>query len=61
MSQFPNLNSLKLWAKTNDIKFMGEFMPYVQKEELFYYFGLNGLGKGFVLLMTSLKDLGVQA
>lgn len=55
MNQFSNINGIKMWAGTNDVKFLDE-LPYVQKDEQFYYFGTSG--KGYTLLMTSSKDLG---
>lgn len=57
--KFSGLNAIKLWAKTNEVKFMDSLMPYVQKDESFYYFGVErgATGDVFILLMTSSKDL----
>lgn len=53
---FSNLTSLKSAMKTNDVKFLDE-IPYVQKDNQFFYFGVTEDGD-FFLLMTSSRDLG---
>ena len=57
---FFSVTSISAWAQTkNGILWFDDNMPYVQKGELYYYFGMNE-SKEYRLICTSENDLGEQ-
>lgn len=61
---FPNMNSILLWAKTDNYKMLDENLWYVKssKDSNFYYFKFQPkiYGKAYQLLMISSRDLGEE-
>ena len=73
MTQFYNLNALKMWAKTNEVKFLDgdALLPYVLVDGQFYYFAKNLVmhhdnhdkpvfNPSLLLVMVSSRDLNIS-
>lgn len=56
-NNYPSVGSIMTWAKAQEVNYLQGNMtlPYVKKDNMFYYFGKRE--NGYSLLMSSIRDL----
>jgi hypothetical protein len=58
-----SVTSIQKWAGHNNILYVAgdDMLPFIFKDGLYHYFGLDPVSRDYILLMTSLESLNEKS